>query len=278
MTNLRQIKKLSEKEELQLIEEYREGMSVNSLMVKYDFASRKSIIDKVKKHYPSEYKEITKEAKKNRKNYSINITKINCEFNAYFLGLMLSDGYIQDDNRFGIQLTDEDCIAFISEVTGKEYKAYEASEENHLTQYRIIFSDSEQVKDLEKYGVTKNKSKIIPALNLDKDEEKYIPYIIRGIIDGDGCIYKTTLDTLAFFIITASKDFAAWLKTVLEEKLYMKDIHITITTDGFYRVETAYYPNLLKLLVLVYDKPYGMNRKYELLRRMFRDYNEECLA
>ena len=51
-------KKLSKELELQLVEEYKQGASVNSLMAKYGFASKKSITDKVKKHYPDTYNEI----------------------------------------------------------------------------------------------------------------------------------------------------------------------------------------------------------------------------
>ena len=56
-------------------------------------------------------------AKNNRKNYHIDFEKINSEFNAYFIGLMITDGYIIDENRFGIDLTDKDCIEFISKIT-----------------------------------------------------------------------------------------------------------------------------------------------------------------
>ena len=247
-------------------------------MAKYGFASKKSIVDKVKKHYPDNYKSILDEAHQNRKSYEIDISKIDCEFTAYFIGLMMSDGYICDDNRFGIQMTDEDCIKFISDSTGKSYQAYPGMQAHYLTRYRIIFSDNKQVENLKRYGVIKCKSKTIPAPILLQEEEKYIPYIIRGLIDGDGCIYYTSYHKPAFYIYSGSYDFAVWMKDVLENKLYMKDIHLVPTKDGGYKVETAIQSNMLKLLALVYDKPYGMSRKYELLRKMFRDYNESCPA
>ena len=190
---------------------------------------------------------------------------------------MLTDGYIQDNNKFGIQLTDEDCIAFISNITNKNYKAYNDNNEYHKEYYRIIFSDNKQVNNLKRYGIEKNKTKILPGFDFDKSEEKYIPYVIRGIIDGDGCIYYTSQKTPAFFIITASYKFAEWLKHLLEDKIYMHDIHITNTSDGYYRVETGLFTNMTKLLFIVYDQPYGMSRKYNLLRKMFRDYNGNFL-
>lgn len=38
-------------------------------------------------------------------------------------------------------------------------------------------------------------------------------------------------------------------------------------------VETALQTNIYKLITLVYDKPFGMTRKYNKLRKTFRDYN-----
>ena len=55
----------------------------------------------------------------------------------------------------------------------------------------------------------------------------------------------------------------------------MKDIHIIIVKNKYYRIETALQSNLYKLIALVYDKEFGMNRKYKTLREMFRDYNKD---
>lgn len=260
-----------------MIEEYRKGIHVSQLMQKYGYATKKSITDKVKKYYPNNYKEIIEEAKNNRKDYSIDVENIDDNFTAYFIGLMLIDGYIQDKNKFGIQLIDEDCINFISKITNKEYKTYNDSNINHKEYYRIIFSDKIQVQNLKRYGIENNKTKTLAGFDFKIDEEKYIPYVLRGIIDGDGCIYYTTKNTPAFFIITASYEFAKWLQSLLENRLYMKDIHITTTSDNCYRVETSLFLNMLKLRFIVYDQPYGMSRKYKLLRKMFRDYNGNFL-
>ena len=47
--------------------------------------------------------------------------------------------------------------------------------------------------------------------------------------------------------------------------------------NGLYRIETANQYNILKLIALVYNKPFGMNRKYNNLRKTFRDYNNDAL-
>ena len=60
------------------------------------------------------------------------------------------------------------------------------------------------------------KSKILKGPQLFEEEEKFIPYIIRGIIDGDGTVCPTSYGGPQFRIITASYDFALWLKDILE--------------------------------------------------------------
>lgn len=261
-------------EEKQMVREYIEGVSVKTLMIKYGYKTKKSIADKVKKYESIDAIDI---ARKNRKNYQIEFNGVTNIFNAYFLGLMLTDGYIQDDNKFGIDLTDEDCIAFISQITNKEYKSYTREEENRKTRFRIIFSDKCSLEKLNEYGVVKNKSKILQGPKLSENEFKYLPYIIRGIIDGDGCIYKTSYGAPAMYICSASYDFIMWIKSALENRLYFKELSLVQSETGLWRIDTANQQNILKLLSLVYDKPYGMNRKYKLLRETFRDYNKDNL-
>lgn len=274
-------KRLSNEQELQLVEDYRKGASVISLMEKYGYASKKSITDKVKKHYPNEYNQIIEEAKANRKEYNYALSEIKNEFDAYFIGLMLTDGYISQERKVGIDLCDEDCVAFLSKTIGTHYSSYDPDLEKEIqgTQkiHRMILSDRALVQDLERFGVVEHKTYTLQGPKLNKEEEKFIPYIIRGIIDGDGCVFSTSYGAPAFYIITKSEDFKDWVEDVLTNKLFMKDIRVTYTKEGLYRIETALQDNILKLISLVYDKPFGMRRKYEKIRKMFRDYNSDLL-
>ena len=261
-------------EEKQMVQEYISGVPVQALMTKYGYKTKKSITDKVKKYASADVIQI---ARDNRKTYKIEFDGVTSCFNAYFLGLMLTDGYVQDEHKFGIDLTDEDCIAFISKVTNKEYKTYESTDGVRKTHYRLIFSDEKSLKVLNKYGVIPNKSLVLQGPQLTEEENKYLPYIIRGIIDGDGCIYKTSYGAPAMYICSASYDFISWTKNVLENRLYFKELSITQSETGLWRIDTANQQNILKLITLVYDKPYGMERKYKLLRETFRDYNKDNL-
>ena len=120
-------KKLSDEQEKQLVQEYISGVPVKDLMNNYGYATKKSITDKIKKHYGDNYKNIIDTAKQNRKNYSYSFEGVINEFNAYFLGLLLTDGYVTSRGYdVGIYLTDEDCINFLAKSIGIDYKEYQS--------------------------------------------------------------------------------------------------------------------------------------------------------
>ena len=269
-------KKLSNEQEKQLVNDYLDGISVKVLMEKYGFKTKKSITDKVKKYYPDNYKEKIQEAKINRKGYYYTLEKIQCEFDAYYLGLLLTDGYISRGTDVGLDLVDQDCIEFLSRVIGKEYKTY-SENNNHKQKHRLILSDINLVNNLKRFGVVERKTLALQGPQLLPEEKPFLPYIIRGIIDGDGTVSPTSYGGAQFHIVTMSEDFANWLKTTLEQELFMVDIKKSQSQNGLWTIETANQYNILKLIALVYNKPYGMMRKYKLLRKTFRDYNNDPL-
>lgn len=274
-------KKYSTEQELKIIEEYRSGISADDLAVKYGFKTRKSITDKIKKYFPDDYQKIIEENKNNKKGYCYKLEKINNEFDAYFIGLLLTDGYIVDGrNQLGIDLADEDCISFLSQVIGKSYNSYERNRSHQLdgkniqdksTMYRLLLSDKDLIANVERFGIVEHKTHIIPTPSLLPEEEKYIPYIIRGIIDGDGN-FDVRDNTIGMRIATKSKDFAEWIKYALEEKMFFQDVQIH-NNNNIYIIETYQILNIMKLYALSYNKPFGMMRKYRKIGETFRDYN-----
>lgn len=177
-------------------------------------------------------------------------------------------------------MTDEDCIKFLSDSIGKDYQVETGFGENDKTRYRLILSDKELAENLGKYGVVQNKSLALNGPTLSADEEKFIPYIIRGITDGDGNVSPTSYGAPQFSIYTASEDFANWLVYILENKMFMKDISKSFQKNeynGIWKISSANHDNILKLISLSYDKPFDMKRKYELLRQTFNDYNNSAI-
>ena len=248
-------KKYSNEMEKQIVNEYLNGASTKFLMNKYGFKTRKSITDKVKK-YGYNVRSNREEIMKNKPYEYFSMSVIDSEFKAYFLGLLLTDGYIVD-NTVGLDLVDEDCIKFISSTIQKPYHSYKR-EGNRQNRHRIIINNQKLIKELERFGVVPRKTKLLNGFELQENEQKYYPYIVRGMIDGDGWIRK---DGKEFFICTASYSMALWIKKVLENKLYMSDINIH-EEKAVWQIRTANIHNLDILKILVYDKSFGMARKY----------------
>lgn len=258
------IKLNSSESERQMVEEYLNGASSNMLAKKYGYATRKSVTDKVKKYIGNDF-DFRKHIQ-SQKSYSLDLSNINSEFNAYFIGLMLTDGYVQDDNRhFGIDLADEDCIKFLSESTGQKYNTYKSSVGN-LDRHRIIFSSKENVEQLKRYGIVNRKSLTLDGFDIKAEEEQFIPYLIRGIIDGDGTIHLTSYGELYVGICSGSKKFIEWLQNILKNKLYLFNLdEIYQREDTFFYFGTALKRNIDIIRILCYDKPFGMSRKYNII-------------
>lgn len=273
-------RKYSEEEERKIVEEYLNGVPVNVLLARYGYKTKKSIFDKVAKYYTGN-NDPSVIAKNARKPYALSLEKIDTRFNAYFVGLMLTDGYICSTNKFGIDLTDEDCIAFLSESTGQKYATYPGPNSGNKERHRIVFYDSEAVKALERFGCVPKKSLILPTPQLCEEEYRFLPYLIRGIIDGDGSTTPTSYGAPQFLITTASEEFAQWIKTVLENRMYMNDVQIYTSVNScgttMYDIGSALKQNIQILLALSYNEPYGMARKYNQLNQTFRDYNGDIL-
>lgn len=267
---------LSKGQELQIVEEYRNGTPVIELMAKYGYKTKKSITDKVKKYYPNDYDKIITQARDNRRGYTYSLEKITSPFDAYLVGLLLTDGYVLSDrDGVAVDMTDEDVINFIATTIGTTYKSY--SDNIHKTKYRVLITVPGIKQQVARFGVIPNKSLAIPRPQLLEEERQYLPYIVRGIIDGDGSVAKTSYGGAQFYVGTMSLEFANWIIEVLTKDFFMDDIHIRQNENGIYRIETANQYNILKLIALVYNKPFGMNRKYNELRKTFRDYNNDAL-
>lgn len=272
----------TEAEEIKIAEAWINGEKTIDLMRRYGFKTDKSIIDKIKKHgYWTE--ENIKKHKDLSHNYVYKLNSIENEFDAYFLGLMMTDGWItmrKDKNGgiAGLGLADKDCIEFLAERIKLKVQIVDRIGDTSIIDgqtatgrklsYRICSCDQDLISNLQKYGVIERKSKILSPPLLSATEEKYYPYLIRGIIDGDGTVHDTTYGKPLFSVFTASKDFKNFLLYVLENKMYMKDIFVEERKNAYWVLTTAHTYNINILKALSYNKPFGMARNYNNLHQI----------
>lgn len=271
---------MTTQEEREIANEYKNGVPMKQILAQHNLKTPKSVTDKLKKYYPDNYKEIMEQVKERRKGYSLDLSIIDSNFKAYLVGLLITDGCVNEEQHtIEFDSTDEDCVRFISESTSKEYKTYKPYSKGTLPIHRIVFHSKENVEYLKRYGIVQAKSLIIQPPKLYEEEEKYLPYLFRGIIDGNGSVVQTSYGAPWFRLVSASKAEIDWYKDVFENKFFMYDMCIDVTEkeghNTLYNICTADPCNIAKLKAIVYDRPYGMARKYNKLREMLRDYNKD---
>lgn len=148
---------------------------------------------------------------------------INSNDKAYFLGFMITDGNISG-NMIRLQLSDKDIdILKVFATKTKNSNKIESDKRNLASFYvkRKKWAD-----DLSKYGVIPNKTY---KVYLPKLEDKYMPSLIRGCIDGDGWIsYKS--HQIGFCgnetIVTQIRDYLVSKLNVFNVKVLHPEEHL----------------------------------------------------
>lgn len=251
-------RKLNEQQERELVRRYLSGEEPSKLKLEYGFKRKKSITDKVKKYG---YKTFTRSEREcfNKPHRCFSVEKVDSPFKAYWLGLMITDGWIDKRGTIYLSMSDKDVIEFVSKILGKKYTVIK--KDGALDQYRIAFNSPDLLKQIEDRGIHNNKSKTKRSVAFSPEEEKYYPYYIRGVIDGDGWIRK---DGGEFFICSGSLEFINDIKDILYTKLYMVDLNV-IEVAGSWAVRSAQRKNMNILRYIVFAEPYGMARKFNVL-------------
>ena len=110
---------------------------------------------------------------------------------AYFLGYFWADGYIRSDGCLVMEITKEDAddIEHIL-MSLVKFITYERIRPNRKTQKTFFYKDyndnvTSVLKTLGKYSKSLESHKRI----IEFIPKEYINYFLRGLFDGDGCLY-----------------------------------------------------------------------------------------
>lgn len=274
----------------EMIKLYKEGSSTGEIAKLAGYKTAKSVGDKLKKAGVS--LRTSTESKTIAKGYNDNMFEnLDCGWKAYYLGLLLTDGWIShrtlgSNDVLGFSSTDKDVVEYISECTGKSIQVVNRNPEKEIykkichqkTEYRIILNSSKIIQDLERLGVVPNKSKILTGPKLLPSEYKYLRYILRGIIDGDGTLgFPSNNNSMYFRIVSASETFIDWCIEALEI-LGMSNLRKHFTTTQMWEVNSAAPQNLAILAFCIYQDDMGMSRKANKIKNHFNTYTYGRLA
>lgn len=118
---------------------------------------------------------------------------IDSEEKAYFLGLLITDGTVSPSNpliRLALTETDVQILKDFQKVIQHDGKLSFSKGNGKTKPHYVINICSKQMKeDLSKYGVIPQKTELMTSLYKEV-EESLLPHYLRGLIDGDGYIYK----------------------------------------------------------------------------------------
>lgn len=180
---------------------------------------------------------------------------------AYLLGFITADGAVVNE-VLSIEVQDKDIeilkyaqqqinpLATITKCTGRNTS-------------KISFGAKQIGRDLAKYGVVQNKSKIIKEVPIQLIPKDLLKYYFRGLIDGDGSISEAGRVS----IYSGSKEFIKNVQKILIQELSLSQLSIYKGTAFF--IAWASLEDRKKLYNYLYsdlDKAFYYKRKYQRLK------------
>lgn len=146
---------------------------------------------------------------------------IDTEAKAYFLGLIVADGNVDNSSstrseNIRLELKDKDILELlVKETKTSSALQYYKREGRKNATYKWSVRSSKMADDLKKYGVVPNKTYVTDSLYFGLREDLKRHYI-RGIVDGDGSIYRSN-DTWNLNVTSKSVNFLEELQDVFME-------------------------------------------------------------
>ena len=168
------------------------------------------------------------------------------DISAYWAGFSAADASIQKHSancyhyKLEISTRDENHLELLKRQCDYTGPIHRSLREEKFWHSRIIISEPQWTKDLEKYyNIIPNKTLKLMPPNLESEYLKYC-YLI-GYLDGDGTIFlnKTNNNGLTIKVVSGSMDIIQWLHKLIYDRFE----HCSIRTVRNYpRLSTYGYP------------------------------------
>jgi len=194
---------------------------------------------------------------------------VDTEAKAYALGLMFSDGCIYSaGNRKYINFSskDHELVETFRALLKSEHNIYQSR-----GSYSIVIGGQELYDDLRRWGLEERKS--WEDYGIPKIPKELLRHFLRGIYDGDGCIFLSEIQGrytyLHIALTCASPRFLREVKQVLEENSISCQ---KIRKDrANYRLQVGDQSSVKKMVEYLYrSSNYFLKRKRDVARRFYR--------
>lgn len=188
----------------------------------------------------------------------------------YILGLIITDGCITKNGKkfvICISLKDKEMIEQIRDIVCKTKKIYRDG-----NNYQVKWRNTEDVSYLESLGITQRKTYTVGIPYFYTN----MSHLIRGLFDGDGCVYKSTTINNGKEYVYPYISFTSGSEQFIDDLsffLTINGIHHTINEDSRrkYHANKTYYvkvykkEDVQKLKNLMYKEcnDWKLQRKYD---------------
>lgn len=188
---------------------------------------------------------------------------IDSDDKAYFLGLLLSDGYICKElyaKRFGIALKCEDkyILDYFNDKIAPDKKI-----SKYKNSYKLSINSNRIYDKLVEYGFKEKKS--TRDYHFPNIPETYIHSFIRGYFDGDGCVTIKKTGFSVVSIVCNSKIFLEeFANKLLEYGIKTRPLNVSYRTQQpLYTLYISRRENQLKFKNFIYkNASIYLKRKY----------------
>lgn len=249
--------KISTKNDIKIIKQYKNNISIWKIMEKYNFS--RSHLYKILQRNNVEAR-TTNSSRARIHNIDENFLDIiDSEEKAYFLGFFCADGYnsvITRSIRIKLAKVDKEILEKFKKLFSSNKPLYFHKRNDGQDQYEFALCSKYLSDRLIKLGIEQQKTKNLSFPNFIPNE--LLRHFIRGYFDGDGCIglYKKNITS---FSLVATGKFCLSLKQYIEDNL---GIHCTICKD-----KNKYSIDVRSLCIS------GNTQIYKILNYLYEDSN-----
>lgn len=189
---------------------------------------------------------------------------INTEGEAYFLGLLITDGCVLDNNQITLSLKKEDTYILneFNKITNNQ-NSIKFGKGRHANMAEAHFKNYNIAKNLAQYGCVPRKTFIVHLPNIRHD---LMRHMIRGLIDGDGSI-QTSNDSHRVFFCGVSP-LVSELHRYLTRELHLNKtkVYVKQQKNPLYFCQWSSKKDFKIICHYLYDNSderYRLKRKYE---------------
>lgn len=183
---------------------------------------------------------------------------INDEYKSYFLGLMLSDGFISTNYRIGLRLKNEDDY-LVKQIFSQFSQNYGLNSRGICLNSKILHIRLTQL------GIVKNKT--IKELHIPKDiPSDLLNHFIRGYFDGDGSISMVKSKKYCqVYLCSISKNILIEIQNQLKLHNIDSKIYVEKREGKSFKIINTIYNNCRDMFTLRIERHENLLKFYEYL-------------